>query len=75
MSKITLRQTGETLALTIPTETIERLGLKAGQELSLVELDDGFKVVSAKTKLERQTALAYDVLREQAATLQALARL
>jgi antitoxin component of MazEF toxin-antitoxin module len=75
MSKITLLQAGDSLAMTIPTDMIERLGLQAGQEFTIVEVAGGFKLVPFDASLERQRALAYDVLRDEAETLKALARL
>ena len=51
-----------------------RMGLEVGQDLTLVELTDGVKLVKRNLKLERQMELARDVLREQADVLQELAK-
>ena len=53
-------------------DCLERL--EVGQDLTLVELADGVKLVKRNLKLERQMQLAREVLREQADALQELAR-
>lgn len=40
--------------ITLPAETSIRLGLEVRQELILVELADGIKLVNRNLKLERQ---------------------
>jgi antitoxin component of MazEF toxin-antitoxin module len=75
MFTIKLQQQGDTLNMTIPPETIERLGLHAGQELTLTERVAGFEIVTREARVARQLALADEVLREQADALKALADL
>lgn len=53
-------------------KTCVRLGLEVGQELTLVEMADGIKLV--KLKLERQMEMARETLRERADVLQELAK-
>ncbi|AHI27636.1 AbrB/MazE/SpoVT family DNA-binding domain-containing protein [Komagataeibacter xylinus] len=74
METVTLRKQGNSVGLTLPAETRIRLGLEIGQELTLVELADGIKLVKRNLKLERQMDLAREVLREQADALQELAK-
>lgn len=74
METVTLRKQGNSVGLTLPAETSIRLGLEIGQELTLVELADGIKLVKRNLKLERQMDLAREVLREQADELQELAK-
>ena len=50
------------------------MGFEAGQDLTLVELADGVKLVKRNLRLERQMELAREVLREQADALQELAK-
>lgn len=50
------------------------MGLEVGQDLTLVELADGIKLVKRNLVLERQMALAREVLHEQADALQELAK-
>ena len=74
METVMLRKQGNSVGLTLPAETRIRLGLEVGQELTLVELADGIKLVKRNLKLERQMARAREVLREQADALQELAK-
>lgn len=57
-----------------PAKTRIRMGLEVGQDLTLVELADGIKLVKRNLVLERQMALAREVLHEQADALEELAK-
>ena len=74
MTTVTVRRQGNSVGVTFPAETRIRMGLEIGQDLTLVELADGIKLVKRNLVLERQMALAREVLREQADTLQELAK-
>jgi len=73
MSKVTLRRQGNSVGVTFPADTRVRMGFEVGQDLTLVELADGVKLVKRNLVLERQMQLARAVLREQADALQELA--
>ena len=73
MSTLTMRRQGNSVGITFPAETRIRMGFEVGQDLTLVELADGVKLVKRNLVLERQMQLARDVLREQADALQELA--
>ena len=73
MSKVTLRRQGNSVGVTFPADTRIRMGFEVGQDLTLVELADGVKLVKRNLVLERQMQLAREVLREQADVLQELA--
>jgi len=73
MSKVTLRRQGNSVGVTFPADTRVRMGFEVGQDLTLVELTDGVKLVKRNLVLERQMQLARAVLREQADALQELA--
>jgi antitoxin component of MazEF toxin-antitoxin module len=73
MSTITMRRQGNSVGVNFSAETRIRMGFEAGQQLTLVELADGVKLVKRNLVLERQMRLARDVLREQADALQELA--
>ncbi len=73
MAKITLRRQGNSVGVTFPADTRVRMGFEVGQDLTLVELADGVKLVKRNLVLERQMQLAREVLREQADALQELA--
>ena len=74
MTVVAVRRQGNSIGVTFPAETRIRMGLEVGQELTLVELADGVKLVKRNLRLERQMELAREVLREQADTLQELAK-
>ena len=73
-SSVTIRKNGNSIGIALPAETRIRLGLEVGQELTLIELSDGIKLVKRNLELERQMEAARDVLREQADVLQELAK-
>ncbi|MBP0447718.1 AbrB/MazE/SpoVT family DNA-binding domain-containing protein [Roseomonas sp. SSH11] len=72
MTTVRLRRHGNSVGITFPAETCIRMGLEAGQELTLIELSDGVKLVRRSVALERQLQLAREVLQEQADALQEL---
>ena len=74
MSKVTLRRQGNSVGVTFPADTRVRMGFEVGQDLTLVELADGVKLVKRNLVLERQMQLAREMLREQADALQELAK-
>ena len=74
MPVVTVRRQGNSLGVTFPAETRIRMGFEAGQDLTLIELADGVKLVKRNLALERQMELAREVLREQADALQELAK-
>jgi len=73
MPKVTLRRQGNSVGVTFPADTRVRMGFEVGQDLTLVELADGVKLVKRNLVLERQMQLAREVLREQADAMQELA--
>ncbi len=74
MTTVTVRRQGNSVGVTFPAETRIRMGFEVGQDLTLIELADGVKLVKRNVQLERQMELARDVLREQADALQELAK-
>ena len=74
MATVTLERQGEAIGITIPDETRIRMGFEVGQRLTLVELDDGVKLVRDDPELERQLEAVQRVLREQADVLRELAK-
>lgn len=74
METVVVRKQGNSVGITLPAETRIRLGLEVGQELTLVEMADGIKLVKRNLKLERQMQMARETLREQADVLQELAK-
>ncbi len=74
MTTVTIRKQGNSIGVSFPAETRIRMGFEVGQDLTLVELADGVKLVKRNLVLERQMQQAREVLREQADTLQELAK-
>lgn len=74
MTIVTVRRQGNSVGVTFPAETRIRMGFEVGQDLTLIELSDGVKLVKRNLALERQMELARDVLREQADVLQELSK-
>lgn len=74
MVTVTIRKQGNSIGVSFPAETRIRMGFEVGQDLTLVELADGVKLVKRNLVLEQQMQLAREVLREQADTLQELAK-
>ncbi|MDG6094985.1 AbrB/MazE/SpoVT family DNA-binding domain-containing protein [Acetobacter sp. AN02] len=74
METVVVRKQGNSVGVILPAETRIRLGLEVGQELTLVEMADGIKLVKRNLKLERQMQMARETLREQADVLQELAK-
>ncbi|NHN92748.1 AbrB/MazE/SpoVT family DNA-binding domain-containing protein [Acetobacter sicerae] len=74
METVVVRKQGNSIGITLPAETRIRLGLEVGQELTLVEMADGIKLVKRNLKLERQMQMARETLREQTDVLQELAK-
>ena len=64
----------DTVSITIPADTRIRMGFEAGQELTIVEMHDGLKLLKREDALERQIRLAHEVLREEAETLRELSK-
>lgn len=74
MDTVTLRQHGNEVGLMLPDELRHRLGYEAGEELTVVEVSDGLKLVRHDAELGLQIRLAHEVLLEQAETLRELAK-
>lgn len=74
MTTVTLEKQGEAIGITIPDETRIRMGFEVGQNLTLVELPDGLKLVRGDSQLERQLQVVRRVLHEQADVLRELAK-
>jgi len=73
VAQVTVQQHGDAVGIDLPQNIRTRMGLEVGQQLTVIELHDGFKLVRYSAALERQLDVARKVLKEQADVLQALA--
>lgn len=73
VAQVTVQQHGDAVGIELPQDIRTRMGLEVGQQLTLIELHDGLKLVRHSAALERQLHVARKVLEEQADVLQALA--
>lgn len=74
MTTVTLRKVGNSLALTIPAETVIRERLEAGQAFTLVETGDGFRLLRGDEKLQKQLKVVEEVMKTEEGVLALLAR-
>ena len=72
MVQVTVRNQGNSVGITFPAETRVRMGLEVGQKLTLVELQDGIKLVK-HDGLDQQLEVARRILKGQADILKGFA--
>lgn len=73
VAQVTIRRQGDSVGVDLPHDVRTRMGLKIGQQMILIELHDGIKLVKHSASLERQFDIARKVLPEQADVLRGLA--
>lgn len=73
MAYVTLRKQGDSVGITFPAETRTRLGFEVGQDLTIIEVEDGVKLVRRSSELEHQLSVAHEMLSKHAGVLQGLA--
>jgi putative addiction module antidote len=72
--KLKLRAVGTSTGLVFPKESLNRLNVKRGDTLFLVETADGFLITPYDPELEKQLELGREILRDHRDTLRALAK-
>ena len=70
---VTLRKQGNSVGITFPAETRTRLGFEVGQDLTIIEVEGGVKLVRRSSELEHQLKVAREMLSKHAGVLQGLA--
>lgn len=70
---VTLRKIGNSEGVIIPKEALERLSLKAGDSLQLIETGKGFALEPVDDVFERQMAAARKIMDKYKVALQKLA--
>lgn len=73
MATLKLEKAGDKVGFAFTADVQQDLGPDVGQEWTLTKIDGGIQLVRSNPELERQFAVARQVLREQAGVLKALA--
>ncbi|MET3790794.1 AbrB/MazE/SpoVT family DNA-binding domain-containing protein [Aquamicrobium terrae] len=69
----TIRKIGNSEGVILPKELLERLNIKAGDQLSIVETDKGFTLEPVDDSFERQMEAARRIMDKYKVALQKLA--
>ena len=72
--EIKLRKVGNSVAMIVPKEVREKLGVKEGDAVYLVETKDGFKITPYDPEFSKQMELARKVQAKHRAALHELAK-
>ncbi len=73
VAQATIQRQGDLVGVELPNDIRARMDLKVGQQMIMIELQDGIKLVKHSAALERQFKIARKVLEEQADILKGLA--
>ncbi|MCZ8543147.1 AbrB/MazE/SpoVT family DNA-binding domain-containing protein [Mesorhizobium qingshengii] len=71
--KTTIRKIGDSEGVIVPRELLDRMNLRVGDQLQIVETDDGIVLRPATDSFDRQMKAARDVMDKYKAGLQKLA--
>ncbi|CAN7458171.1 AbrB/MazE/SpoVT family DNA-binding domain-containing protein [Pararhizobium sp. LjRoot235] len=71
---VTIRKIGNSEGVIIPKEVLDRLGLKAGDELSLQEVNNGMQLVVQQADLTEQVKAARVGMEKYRVALRELAK-
>jgi len=69
VAQVTIQRQGDSVGVGLPNDIRTRMGLKVGQQMIMIELQDGIKLVKHSAALERQFNIARKVLEEYAGIL------
>jgi putative addiction module antidote len=70
----TVRKIGNSEGVILPKEVLERLGIKAGDTLTIIEGSDGLQLARAGSDLARQLEAAREGMDKYRAALRELAK-
>ncbi len=73
VAQVTIQRQGDSVGVELPNDIRTRMDLKVGQQMIMIELQDGIKLVKHSAALEGQFNIARKVLEEQADILKGLA--
>lgn len=65
---------GNSTGVVIPKDVLARLRVSRGDQLTLVETPDGYKVQAYDAELDEEMRLAREIMRERRAVLRELAK-
>jgi putative addiction module antidote len=71
---VTIRKIGNSEGIIIPRELLQRLGLKAGDSVELVEADGGIRLIAQPEDLAEQLAAAREGMAKYRVALRELAK-
>ena len=74
MPAVKVTQIGESLAIVLPKEIVERLGLESGQDLRIAETEAGFELSRSDPEFDRQMRAAEKIMDRYRETLRLLAK-
>ena len=75
MYALKVQKIGNSLCLVLPEDAVSRLQVKEGDEVSLVDLQDGgFRLTPVNQCVADQMAMAKDIMREDRNVLRELAK-
>lgn len=74
MTKVTLRKIGSSTGVILPKAILDRLHMKEGDELFLVETPDGVELRPYDPEFEKQMESALRVMKKYRNTLRELAK-
>lgn len=73
MRKLKLRAVGNSTGVVLPREILEKLRVKQGDELMVLETPDGIRLTSYDPEFARQMEVAETIMREDRDLLRKLA--
>lgn len=73
MLTVKLIQIGSSLGIVLPKEALQRLGFEKGDQVSLIETQEGYAIAKKGSAYERQMASAAKIMDRYRNTLQKLA--
>ncbi len=73
VAQVTIQRQGDSVGVELPNDIRTRMDLKVGQQMIMIELQNGIKLVKHNAALERQFSIARKFLEEQADILEGLA--
>lgn len=69
-----LIQVGNSTGVILPKEVLARLRLERGDQLTLVETPDGYRIQASDPEFDRQMETAREIMRKDRAILRELAK-